>query len=165
MHPPKKTENPIFRFQRDHVFSTETVSFITRTRSTAENVFIFQKTLRIFFFELAHDRQSHEVFHKIYDKIVTSMYMRKFNRHLQQYIAHCPDCQLNQTKKHSTYKNLRPIKTPTIFFHIINIDFIFGLFLNASGLNYAISITCKFNNFFINARQKHVGYNGLDEFF
>ena len=149
MHPLRKNgknHSPIpkgLRFQYRNGFIYYTNEFDGRKR------LCIPKTLREKIFELAHDRQSHGGFHKIYDRIVVSIYMRKFNRHLQQYIAHCPDCQLNQTKKHSPYGNLKPIKTPVIPFHTININFILGLFLNVSGFNCAMSITCKFNNFFL----------------
>ena len=142
VHPPGEDgENhfPIpkgLRFHYRNGFIYYTSEFDGRKR------FCIPKALRKKIFELAHDRQSHGGFHKIYDRIVVSMYMRKFNCHLRQYIAHCSDCQLNQTKRYSPYGSLKPIKTPVIFFHTIKINFIFGLFLNASGFNCAMSITC-----------------------
>ena len=63
----------------------------------------------------------------------------------QQYIAYSPNCQFNQTKKLFPYGTMRPIETPAIVFHIINIDLIFGLPINAAGFHYAMCITCKFN--------------------
>ena len=76
------------------------------------------------------------------------MYIRKFSRHFQQYITYCPDCQLNQIKKHSLYGTLKFIETPVIPFHTVNINFVFGLPKNATGFNCSMTVTCKFNNFF-----------------
>ena len=44
--------------------------------------------------EFAYDKQNHGNFHKIYDKITVFIYVRKFSRYFQQYIAYCPECQL-----------------------------------------------------------------------
>ena len=103
------------------------------------------KALRKKKFEFAHDRQNHGGFHKTYDKITAFIYIRKLSRHFQQYIAYCLDCQLNQIKRHSPYGALKPLETPIIPFHTMNINFIFHLPLSAAGFNCAMSITCKFS--------------------
>ena len=78
-------------------------------------------------FRQAHDRTSHGGFHRTYDRIVNSIYIRHLNKRLRTYIAHCPECQLNQTKRHAPYGELNPIVTPAMPFHTIAMDFIVAL--------------------------------------
>ena len=77
----EKTEKIIFRFKKDYASNTETVLFITRTDSTAENVSAFQKFRKKI--EFVHDRQSHGGLHTLYDKITVFIFIRKLNRHFQ----------------------------------------------------------------------------------
>ena len=46
-------------------------------------------------FELAHDRQHYEGYHRTYDRISNSMYLKHLFKHLRIYIEHCPECELN----------------------------------------------------------------------
>jgi len=50
-------------------------------------------------FELAHDEEYHGGFHRTCDRIVASVYVRHLSQHLRTYIGHCPESQLNQTKR------------------------------------------------------------------
>ena len=61
-------------------------------------------------FELAHDQHYHSGFHRTYERIVRSLYLRKLSRRLLRYITHCPQCQVNQTKRHAPYGSLRPLR-------------------------------------------------------
>lgn len=98
-------------------------------------------------FELAHDRQHHGGFHRTYDRITGSLYLRHLSKRLRSYIEHCPDCQLNQTKRHKPYGNMMPIDRPgsSIPFHTISMDFIPTLPLTAEGFDNLLTITCKFS--------------------
>ena len=94
-------------------------------------------------FELAHDKQHHGGYHRTYDRIAGSVYLRHLAKHLRSYIEHCPDCQLNQTKRHKPYGSLLPIDRPAIPFHTIAMDFIVALPL-ANGFDNLLTITDKF---------------------
>ena len=77
----KKRKKP-FSDSRGITFSIPKGFHLLHERIRRPKTFLHSKSVTEFFFELVHDRQSHGGFHKIYDKIVASMYMRKFNRHL-----------------------------------------------------------------------------------
>ena len=94
-------------------------------------------------FQLAHDGNSHVGFHRAYQRITETLYMQGLSRRLRLYIAACPLCQLNQTKRHRPYRQLVPIAPPPIPFHTIGIDFIMHL-PSVNGFNTVLSITCKF---------------------
>lgn len=102
------------------------------------------KTLEQKVFEMAHDKHSHGGFQRTYERIVEAYYMRHLTRRLKRYILHCPECQVNQTKRHAPYGSLRPILTPPLIFHTITIDFILALPLLENGFNTMMTITDKF---------------------
>ena len=96
-------------------------------------------------FRLIHDLNNHDNFHRTYDRIINSIYIRQLIKRLHDYIDHCSKCQLNQTKRHFFYEFLQSIFISSIFFHIINIDFILILSnTNSKKLNNAMIVTCKF---------------------
>ncbi len=96
-------------------------------------------------FELSHDRQHHGGFHRSYDRIASSVYMRHLSKHLRAYIEHCPECELNQTKRHKPYGSMVPIDRPGIPFHTIAMDFIVALPLTLAGLDCLLTVTDKFS--------------------
>ena len=96
-------------------------------------------------FELAHDRQHHGGYHRTYDRIVSSMYLRHLSKHLRAYIDHCPECELNQTKRHKPYGSMIPIDRPGIPFHTITMDFIVALPVTAEGCDALLTVTDKFS--------------------
>lgn len=96
-------------------------------------------------FELAHDKHSHGGFQRTYERIVEAYYMRHLTRRLKRYILHCPECQVNQTKRHAPYGSLRPILTPPLALHTITIDFILALPRLKNGFNVMMSVTDKFS--------------------
>lgn len=49
-------------------------------------------------FQIAYDQTHHGGFHRTYDRIAPSVYIRQLSKRLRTYIAYCPECQLNQTK-------------------------------------------------------------------
>ncbi|TAQ84474.1 hypothetical protein B7494_g7190 [Chlorociboria aeruginascens] len=92
----------------------------------------------------AHDQNSHSGFIKLQDTVSKSFFIRGITKHLKQFIAHCPECQIFQTAKHSTYGSMQPILSPPVPFHTITIDFILALPI-ASDYNSVMSVTCKFS--------------------
>ncbi len=96
-------------------------------------------------FELAHDKQHHSGFHRTYDRITASLFIRHLTKRLKAYILHCPECQLNQTRRHAPYGSLHPISTPSIPFHTITMDFILALPPTPKeGFDNLLTVTDKF---------------------
>ena len=102
------------------------------------------KALETHIFHLAHDMQHHEDYHRSYDRIVNLIYMRHLQKHLRQYIEHCPHCELNQIKRHKLYDHLKPLNQLSILFHIIIMNFIVVL-SNAEEMNSLLTIIDKFS--------------------
>lgn len=94
-------------------------------------------------FKIAHDGNFHAGHHTTHARIAPSVYIKGLWNQLHTYIKHCPDCQLNQTKRHPTYGELNPIATPPIPFHTIAMDFIVAL-PYYEGRNMLLTNTCKF---------------------
>ena len=72
-----------------------------------------------------------------------SYYIRDLSRYFRDYLKHCSNCQIYQTKKHAFYEFMQSILTSSISFHTIIIDFILILSLTSKELNISMSITCK----------------------
>ena len=94
---------------------------------------------------IAHDENYHAGHHRAYARLVKTVYIRKLSRRLTTYIRHCPQCQLNQTKRHKPYGELMPISTLAIPYHTIAIDFIVALPKQTHGCDAMMTTTCKFS--------------------
>src|SRR5579871_5271941 len=93
-------------------------------------------------FALAHDEQNHCGYYRAYERIRATYYVRRLARRLRLYLSHCRSCNLNQTKRHQPYGELRPIQAPPIPFHTVTIDFIAGL-PSFNDFDMALTVTCK----------------------
>ena len=96
-------------------------------------------------FQLAHDSQYHGGYHRSYERVAGSIYLRHMAKSLRSYIEHCPECQLNQTKRHAPYGNMVPIDRPAIPFHTVAMDFIVALPVSVEGYDSLLTMTCKFS--------------------
>ena len=96
-------------------------------------------------FQMTHDSHHHVSFHWSYNRISRSLYIKHLNRWLKTYIAHCSECNLNQTKHHRLYESLQFIISSLISHHIIIINFIMMLLITKNDLNSLLMITCKFS--------------------
>lgn len=94
-------------------------------------------------FKMAHDMSNHGGFHRTYDRLVNSVFIRHLAKRLRAYITHCPDCQVFQTTRHATYGSLTPVMTPAIPFHTVAMDFVIEL-PESDGFNTMLTITDKF---------------------
>jgi transposase InsO family protein len=103
------------------------------------------KSLEKEVFMMAHDEHHRAGFHRAYNSIVTSLYIRNLSRRLKQYITHCPKCLHYQTVRHAPYGALQPIVGPPIPFHTVTADFILGLPKTSTGLDASMTVTCKFS--------------------
>ncbi len=79
---------------------------------------------------MTHDNNHHCDFHRAYARIFESLYIRHMFERLRKYIHHCKSCLKEQTKRHSFYDELSFIKTMTLSFHTMIIDFIVILFVS-----------------------------------
>ena len=85
-------------------------------------------------------------FHRTYDRIVRSMYLQHLTPNLEKYIRHCPQCQLNQTKRHRPYGELMPIDRADMPFQTITMDFIVALPLTVKDqFDSLLTMICKFS--------------------
>ncbi len=95
-------------------------------------------------FELCHDRQFHAGFHRAYEKVAASFFIRQLTKRLKAYVAHCPQCLLNQTKRHKPYGEMQPVPTPDKSFHTITVDWIVAL-QNEKDYDQLMTVTDKFD--------------------
>ena len=94
--------------------------------------------------QLAHD-DGHAGYAKCFEQISASWYIRGLSRYLRDYLKHCPQCLVYQTRRHAPYGSMQPILTPPIPFHTITMDFILALPISRQGFDTAMSVTCKFS--------------------
>ena len=115
--------------------------------SLTGNRLYISKSLHHDIFRMAHDDNSHRGFHRAYEAIVSSMYLRKLTNELRTYTKHCPSCQRNQTQRHKPYGGLHPIRSPPVPYHTIAMDFIVELPVTSyqsGAYDILLTITCKF---------------------
>jgi hypothetical protein len=96
-------------------------------------------------FASAHDDHAHAGFHRAYDRLRHAFYVRGLAKCLRAYIRHCHICNTHQTMRHKPYGQLKPITTPVRPYHTVSGDFIVGLPLTATGMDAALTLTCKFS--------------------
>ncbi len=94
---------------------------------------------------MTHDNHHHVSFHRSYDCISRFLYIKHLSKRLKTYIAHCSECNLNQTKRHRLYESLQLIISSLISHHIIIMNFIMTFFVTKNDLNSLLIITCKFS--------------------
>ena len=92
---------------------------------------------------LTHD-DDHVDYVRCFEKISFFYYIRDLSRYLRDYLKHCSQCQIYQTRRHASYDSLQSILISSISFHIIIIDFIFVLSLSRQEFDTIMSIFCKF---------------------
>ena len=78
-------------------------------------------------FRMSYDDNQHAERHRCYQRIVDSLYVPRLFKKLRQYLNHCLNCQLNQTKRHKPYEKLISISNTPRLFHTIAINFVVDL--------------------------------------
>ena len=97
-------------------------------------------------FMIAHGNNGHPGFQRCHEIVTSSWYIHRATHHLREFIRHCPQCQLFQTRRHLPYGSLQPISSPPVPFHTLTLDFILSLpLVTPSGLDCAMSVTDKFS--------------------
>lgn len=93
--------------------------------------------------KMAHS-EGHPGHAKLYDVINSSWFIRGLSKHLREFLRHCPECLVFQTRRHKPYGSLQPIDTPPVPYHTISIDFILAL-PRTTEYNCILSVTDKFS--------------------
>ncbi len=94
-------------------------------------------------FEMAHDANMHAGFTRSYARLA-GVYIPKLYSKLKNYILHCRPCQLNQTKRHAVYGQLKPITASAIPFHTVTMNFIVAM-PETNGCDPLLTVTDKFS--------------------
>ena len=95
--------------------------------------------------DVAHTSEGHMGFTRCYERVSGSWYIRGLTRYLRDYLKHCPECLVYQTRRHAPYGSMQPIYNPPIPFHTLTLDFILAMPLTPQGLDCVMSVTCKFS--------------------
>jgi hypothetical protein len=95
-------------------------------------------------YKMTHDDNHHCEFHKAYIRIFESLYIRHISKRLRRYIHHCKSCFEKQTKRYSSYDELNSIRTMTLSFHTVIIDFVVASSITLIEENAILIITKKF---------------------
>ena len=94
--------------------------------------------------EIGHG-DGHPGFARCYEHVSSSWYIRGLSKLLREYLQHCPQCQVFQTRRHLPYGSMEIIKSPPVPFHTLAMDFILGLPLSKAGEDCIMTVTCKFS--------------------
>ena len=78
-------------------------------------------------FRAAYNKRYYADVNRCYNYIVATLYILRLSRKIRNYIEHCLFCQINQIKRHRSYKKLMSISAILHFFYTIAIDFIVDL--------------------------------------
>ena len=129
-----------FRFR----YRNELIYYVNELDDDREKLCIFKQFVdEIFAF--AHDRFEHVDFHKTYDRIMISFFIKKFIRKFQIYVVHCLQCQIHRIVRHFSYDSFRFIQSFSIFFHTMTMNFILALSMTiVDEYDVMLTIICKF---------------------
>ena len=144
-----------FRFENKtfFLFFREKSKFIFRSNNLIIDVHVFvSRKLCIFkflvdeIFNTVHDAvNKHDDFHKCYERLIFSYFIRGLFFQLRVYLRHCSNYQIHQTRRHKLYDFLQPILSSLIFFYILIINFIFVLFKTKNDFDIEMFVICKHN--------------------
>ena len=93
-------------------------------------------------FKIAHNDNFHVEHHRVYRRLMKTVYMSTMSRKLRMYLRHCFECQFNQIKRHNSYDELMLIFTSSLFFYTITMNFVLTLSLKQS-MNTLLNLTNK----------------------
>ena len=94
-------------------------------------------------FELVHDKQHHDGFHRIYNRLDT-VFIKHLTKLLKNYIKYCFTCSINQIIRHKPFGELHFYNISDIFYHTISMDFVTVLSEIITGFNTMLTVTDKF---------------------
>src|SRR5208282_6226811 len=119
-------------------------NLIWHTRSDALRLCIPQSLIGDVL-KIAHTDAGHPGAARTFERAVSSWYIRRLGQHVRDFLRHCPECLVYQTRRHRPYGSLQPIQSPSVPFHTITIDFILALPKSKEGFDCAMSVTYKFS--------------------
>ncbi len=138
-----KTDNMKALFQEDYFDIKDDLLYHIDQNSDRKSRLMISKALEEEIFELAH-RSHHVEFHRTYQHIAESLYIRKLSIRLRKFIEHCLNCLLYQTRRHQSYEELQFIKTMNVLFHTITMNFVMMLSISQEEYDYMLIIIDKF---------------------
>lgn len=80
-------------------------------------------------FEVAHDEE-HSSFARCFEIIFKAWYIKNLIKQFKNYIKHCFDCLILQTRRHNSYDDLQLIDFSSVSFHTLTLNFILALSLS-----------------------------------
>ena len=93
---------------------------------------------------IIHDENNYVDFDKIYQRIVSSYYIKSLSTHLKKYLKHCSKCNINQIKRHRSYDRLQSIISSFTSFHTITMNFVLIMSFAHNIMNNVMTVICKF---------------------
>ena len=87
----------------------------------------------------------HPGFARCFDKISSNWYIRGLTKQLREYLLHCLECLVLQTRRHRPYGSLQFIESPPELFHTITLNFILAMPTTPTGLDAVLTVTCRFS--------------------
>lgn len=88
--------------------------------------------------------EDHLRFSCCYEIITYSQFIHGFTKLFHVFIQYCFQCLTLQTRQHSPYGSVQPIKSPFVSFFILTLDFVLALPQSKEKYNAMMSVTCKF---------------------
>ena len=95
--------------------------------------------------EIAYTAADYIGFAKCYERVLYFWYIRSLTRYFRDYLKYCFECLVYQIRRYSLYDSMQLIYNPSISFYILIFDFILAMPLISDGIDYAISVICKFS--------------------
>ena len=132
------------RFERDPSTATSPFQIYHVDKVTGHRRLCIPPSVVSEILEIGHG-DGHPGFARCYERISSSWYIRSLSKLLQEYLQHCPQCQVFQTRRHLPYGSMEIIDSPPVPFHTLAMDFILGLPLSKAGEDCIMSVTCKFS--------------------
>ena len=96
-------------------------------------------------FKLIYDDCFHVDHHRVYARLIKSIYIHKLFKKLTTYIRHCSTYELNQTKRYRLYEKLTFFYIFFMSFHILIMNWIVIFSINKKDFDCTSNVTCKFN--------------------
>lgn len=112
-------------------------SFVSRRMCMSK--FIIKNVL----ITIYNDFNDHSKFDRIYKRVIVSWYIKDLIKYLKNYIEHCLQCKINETR-HKLYESFQSILSSFISFHTLIIDFVLTMSKSHIDMNCVMSVIDKY---------------------
>ena len=138
-------ENSVFlSFYRKNEFIFRFDDYITDNHAFEFRKFCIFQFLVDEILDTIHDAiNDHVDFKKCYERLIFSYFIRRLFKQFRDYLRHCSNCQIYQTRRHKSYDSMQSILTSSILFHTLIINFILNLFKFRDDFDIVMFVTCK----------------------